>query len=292
MKHEIPGRVSVVEGSGELPMVWVKTDWSVAEIYLHGAHVATFQEKDKPSLLFLSEESRFEENEPIRGGIPIILPWFGPKEGDVAHGFARVKSWDLKETKVEADGSVRVMLQLPDCPEIAKWATPFAAEYAVTVGKNLKLELTIANLSKERELVLEDCLHTYFEVGDIGAVTIAGLKGTEYLDKVEGFAKKTESADVIRIGSEVDRVYMDTTSEVQIRDEKLGRVIHVKKKGSNATVVWNPWIAKAKAMADFADEEYLTMVCVESGNVGKNKLTIGPGKSETMVVELVTEELK
>ncbi len=66
-------------------------------------------------------------------------------------------------------------------------------------------------------------------------------------------------------------------------------MIRVKKEGSKATVVWNPWIAKAKAMADFADEEYLTMICVESGNVGKNRLVIAPGKSETMKVELSTE---
>ena len=276
-KFEIPGRVSVVEGSGELPMLWVKTEWSVAEIYLHGAHVATFQEKDKPSLLFLSEESRFQEGEPIRGGIPVILPWFGPKEGDVAHGFARVQNWDLTDTKVTEDGSVRVALRLPDGPEMAKWGTPFAAEYAVTVGKTLKLELTITNLSKERELILEDCLHTYFTVGEIGAVTIAGLKGAEYLDKVEGLAKKTETNEVIQIGSEVDRVYMDTTSEVEIRDAKLGRVIRVKKEGSKSTVVWNPWIAKADAMSDFGNEEFQRMVCVESGNVGKNKLVIGAG---------------
>jgi glucose-6-phosphate 1-epimerase len=291
-KFEIPGRVSLVDGNGDLPMVWVSTDWGVAEIYLHGAHVASFQKKNEPPLLFLSEESRFEEGEPIRGGIPVILPWFGAKEGEKAHGFARVKNWELTDAKVAVDGSVRVALRLPDGPEMAKWATPFAAEYAVTVGKTLKLELTITNLSKERELVLEDCLHTYFTVGEIGAATIAGLKGVEYLDKVEGFAKKTETNDVIRIGSEVDRVYMDTTSEVEIRDAKLGRVIRVKKEGSKSTVVWNPWMAKADAMADFGDEEYLKMVCVEAGNVGKNKLVVGAGKSEMMRVELFSEVLK
>jgi D-hexose-6-phosphate mutarotase len=32
-------------------------------------------------------------------------------------------------------------------------------------------------------------------------------------------------------------------------------------------VVWNPWIEKAKGMADFDDEEYHNMVCVEVGSV-------------------------
>ena len=288
-KFELPGVLSLVSGSGNLPMLWVDTEWSVAEIYLHGAHVATFQRKNEPALLFLSEESEFTEGKAIRGGVPVILPWFGAREGDVAHGFARTKTWELKETKREADGSVRIVLRLADCPEIAKWPTPFAAEYTVTVGKSLKLELKIENVSKERELVLEDCLHTYFEVGDIGSVTVKGLKGVEYLDKVAGMAKKTETNEEIRITSEVDRVYMDTAGEVEVRDTKLKRLIRVKKSGSSAAVVWNPWIEKAKAMADFGDEEYLTMICVESGNVGKNKLTIAPGKSHTMRVELTTE---
>lgn len=33
-------------------------------------------------------------------------------------------------------------------------------------------------------------------------------------------------------------------------------------------VVWNPWIEKAKSMADFGpDEAYKNMICVEAGSV-------------------------
>jgi len=50
--------------------------------------------------------------------------------------------------------------------------------------------------------------------------------------------------------------------------------------------VWNPWIAKAQQMPDFGNEEYQNMVCVESGNVNVNKLTLAPGKSCTLNVTL------
>ncbi len=71
-KGEIPGRVTFLEGRGELPMVEISTGVSTAEVYRHGAHVTHFKKTDEPPLLFLSQCSRFAEGQPIRGGIPIV----------------------------------------------------------------------------------------------------------------------------------------------------------------------------------------------------------------------------
>jgi len=163
---------------------------------------------------------------------------------------------------------------------------PFSAEYLVTLRDTLSLRLTVTNKSTDRELAFEDCLHTYFNVGDINAVSITGLKGVSYLDKVENFARKTETADAIRISSEVDRVYMDTTGAVEIQDAKLRRKILIEKENSASTVVWNPWIAKAQQLPDFGNEEYQTMVCVESGNVGKNEIKLAPGIAASLSVKI------
>lgn len=285
MSTNATGKTSFVKGQGGLPMVRVETEISSAEIYLHGAHVTYFQKNGEAPLLWMSAQSKFEANSPIRGGVPVILPWFGPKEGAPAHGFARVKEWELKEISVSDDGSMTVHLKLPQCPEMAAF-TPFTANYFVTVGRKLELRLVLANTSSDKTLEIEDCLHTYFTVGDIASVKVSGLKGVNYLDKVGGMTERTETNDEITIASEVDRVYMDTTATVKIHDGKLRRTISVEKEGSASTVVWNPWIAKSKAMADFGDEEYHGMICVETGNVGKNKLAIAPGKTETMVARL------
>src|SRR5205814_8517421 len=75
------GRVTFLDGRGELPMLEISTAWSTAEIYLHGAHVTQFKKQDEPPLLFLSQCSRFAEKEPIRGGSPVIFLWFCPREG-------------------------------------------------------------------------------------------------------------------------------------------------------------------------------------------------------------------
>ncbi len=90
----------------------------------------------------------------------------------------------------------------------------------------------------------------------------------------------------------MDRAYLNTTHAVDIHDSSLGRTIRVEKSGSHSTVVWNPWIAKAKAMSDFGDDEYLRMVCVESGNVADNRLTLAPGKNASLKIKLSSAALK
>jgi D-hexose-6-phosphate mutarotase len=73
---------------------------------------------------------------------------------------------------------------------------------------------------------------------------------------------------------------------VAIIDPVLDRAIIVSKTGSKSTVVWNPWIAKSQRMPDFGDDEYLRMVCVESGNVSENSVTLAPGEEALLTVEV------
>jgi D-hexose-6-phosphate mutarotase len=290
-KPEALGRVTFLDGQGELPMLEISTAWSTAEIYLHGAHVTQFRKKDEPPLLFVSQCSRFNEGQPIRGGVPVIFPWFGPREGLGQHGFARVKTWDLKEFAPAPDGSVSVRFRLPDFPEASAFP-PFTADYIVTVNQSLTLQLVVTNQSKDAEFAFENCLHSYFEVGDVTAISIKGLNGLSYLDKVAGFVEKTEASNALRVASEVDRVYLDASGTVEIFDPRLGRKILVEKQGSASTVVWNPWITKARQMPDFGDEEYERMVCVESGNVASNSISLPPGGSSNLTVKLSSETLK
>jgi len=285
-----PGKVTFMDGCGDLPMLEVTTLWSTAEIYLHGAHVTHFRKQGEPPLLFLSQCSRFAEQQPIRGGIPVIFPWFGAREGMAQHGFARVKLWELKEFAPAPDGSVSLRLRLPDVPEGSSFP-PFTADYILTVNDALTLQLAVTNNSPDEILSFENCLHTYFEVGDITAVSIQGLKGASYLDKVAGFAQKTEMDDAIRFGSEIDRIYLNTSEPVEIIDTRIGRRIRIEKQGSLSTVVWNPWISKSQQMPDFGNEEYERMVCVESGNVASNMVKLPPGETSRLTVKLSTSML-
>lgn len=289
-RFEIPGRLVFQEGNGELVKMAITSDASTAEVYLHGAHVTGFQKKGEAPLLFLSQFSRYEARQPIRGGIPIIFPWFGPREGEQTHGFARTSEWCLHEATTVPEGGVSLRFGLPLQPE-AGFCPRFLANYVVTVTDRLTLELILTNVSPGQDCEVENCLHTYFQVGDIEAVSILGLEGAGYLDQMENFAPKTPSQAPLKIAAEVDRIYPDAASAVEIVDERLRRKIRVEKSGSLSTVVWNPWIAKAQRMPDFGNDEYRQMICVESGNVAQNRRVLPPGQSAVLKVILSTEPL-
>lgn len=53
------------------------------------------------------------------------------------------------------------------------------------------------------------------------------------------------------------------------------------KRGLPDAVVWNPWVAKAAAMADFGDDEYRTMLCIEPAVAGSGAVTLQPGAKWT-----------
>ena len=284
---EIPGRVLFSEGNGDLPKLVINTPWSTAEIYLHGAQITNFQITGQPPVLFMSQLSRFTDGRAIRGGIPIVFPWFGSREGESAHGFARIQTWELREVSQTSAGEIVLRLSLPDSPSAALFPK-FTAEYWVTVGKTLTARLVIANVSDGQDFTFEDCLHSYFHIGDIAAVSITGLKGIDYLDQTENFARKTERAEHIKVAQETDRIYLDTAGPVEIHDSNLGRRIRIEKSGSLSAVLWNPWVHKSEQMPDFGGEEFHHMVCVESGNVAHNRLTLPAGKSNTLKVEIGT----
>ena len=42
------------------------------------------------------------------------------------------------------------------------------------------------------------------------------------------------------------------------------------------TVIWNPWVEKAKEIQDFGDDEFPNLICVESGHVS-SPVTLMPG---------------
>lgn len=290
-EHEIPGSVAFAAGNGGQAKIVVTTRVSAAEIYLHGAHVTHFQKNGEPPLLFVSRKSHFAASRPIRGGVPICFPWFGNRDGDPSHGFARITEWQLVNTAATPDGAVTLNFALPQIPGHDAW-NHLRAEFIVTVADTLAMELITANDACGGKVEIENCLHTYFQVSDIDAISLIGLQGAPFDDFASGAngARRVENDPVLRITKETNRVYADSAGTVEIRDKNIRRTIRVEKSGSNSTVVWNPWTTQ-KLPDDFDPAEHKNMVCVESGNVKQNKISLAPGKTATLKVILSSRAL-
>jgi glucose-6-phosphate 1-epimerase len=122
---------------------------------------------------------------------------------------------------------------------------------------------------------LSQGLHTYFRVGAIGQVTVAGLDGARYIDKMDGSAEKVQEG-AVAITGEVDRIYTGISTPLAIEDRALGRRIDIMPTGSASAVVWNPWEATARSMADLGDDDYRVLLCVETTNAGPDVVDVAP----------------
>jgi glucose-6-phosphate 1-epimerase len=153
-----------------------------------------------------------------------------------------------------------------------------------SVGRSLGIEMEVR--AGEAPFSFEEAFHTYLVVGDVRQVRVDGLQNTEYIDKVDAFKRKTQPSEPIRITGETDRVYLNTRSSCAIQDPVLERTLIVEKENSSSTVIWNPWINKARAMSDFGDEEWPGMICVETANVGEGAIRLEAGQTHRMRAQL------
>jgi len=285
----LPDGTRLEKGPGGLDRLVLEAAEGEALLYLQGAHVAHFQPRGERPVLWMSASSRFEAGKALRGGVPICFPWFGPKAGAPEaplHGFARILPWAVKGVAREADGRLRATLELT-AEAAARGGFPreLALSLAVTVGRSLRMELTARNVDSA-PVTFEEALHSYFAVSDVRQVRLHGLEGIGYVDKTAAMARRPGERAPISITAETDRVYLGAKGTVTIEDPGWRRRIVVAKSGSATTVVWNPWVAKAKAMPDFGDEEWAGMVCVETANAMGDAVALAPGGSHVMAATL------
>lgn len=276
----LPGVLSICAGRGDLPLITVDNAFAHAEISAHAGQVLSFRPLNEPQdLLFVSRQASFAPGKAIKGGIPVCWPWFGPDpeaRGRPDHGFVRARPWKLLSTEAMVDGTTRLRLGISDDESTrALWPRAFALELEITIGETLGLVLTTHNPGP-LPMQITQGLHTYFSIGDVRQAQVLGLAGYDYIDKVGETARRTQSGP-INFDGPVNRIYLDTEDELIIDDPVFDRRIHIERGNSRSAVVWNPWIEQSRAMADFGDDEYPRMVCVETTNTADDAVEVAPG---------------
>jgi glucose-6-phosphate 1-epimerase len=293
----IPHVLVFAEGKGGLLCAQITTEACTATLYLQGSHLVHWQPAGQKPVLFLSDRSNYAPGKAIRGGVPVIFPWFGARTGartdGPMHGFARTQLWQVAFAAVSGKDLHLTLTLGPTDESRGLGYDHFRVAYELILGSTLTLRISVVNLDPEEQagtpMHFEEALHSYLAVGEPEHLRIYGLGQTEFLDKTDGFKRKKQTDDVLTLHEQTDRPYLNTTATVTVEDPDLGRRLVVAKQGSKTTVVWNPWSELAAKMSDFPAEGWRGMTCIETANAAENAVTLKPKEAHTMEAKISVE---
>jgi len=289
----IRDHISFHEDEPGMTQMRIVTPASSATIYLQGAHLTRFTPLHGNPIIYLSPKTALAPGKPIRGGIPVLFPWFGERwnktEFDAAHGttspmhgFARTTVWTVDRTHLEPTGEVIVVLSLhPDDTSRSFGYDHFSATLEFRIGAELHVALTVTNHGSE-PMQFEEGLHTYFAIGDVPAARLDGLRGSTYLDKRDNFVRKVQRETQFAFTRDVDQVHVHTSEPLTLHDPGNQRTIHIQKTGSQTTVIWNPWSVLTPNLPDLAEDSWQHFICAETVNAADDRITLAPGATHGM----------
>lgn len=285
---QLPAGVTEIPlGENGLRGLKVDTPLCSALLSFQGAHLLQFQATDKAPLLWLSEDAIFKAGKSARGGIPLCFPWFGtPLEKDKpAHGFARHRLWTLTAALRDGD-SVTLEFELQDdSSTLQLWPHAFRARQTLTLGRDIMLTLTVENRDT-KPFSFTFAQHSYFPTSDIGRTRVEGLQGHPYFDATQDWKICESEKGGIRFSAETDRVYEGASGHYRIVDEVQDRSILIASDDCRSAIVWNPWADKNTRLGDMGAEGWRRMLCVESGNTGRDAVTLAPGEEQAFTLRL------
>jgi glucose-6-phosphate 1-epimerase len=270
----------------------LRTTNGTAVVALHGATVISFIPSGGREVVFTSPTATIAGNKPIRGGIPLCGPWFGPHPHVATapvHGLLRQRLWRLD--RVESDGEhlvATLVLDLPAEPALG-WVHQARATATVTVGATLAVELTMRNTGST-PFLLSGALHSYWAVSDVRQARVEGLQDRAWIDFTPGGgALRRETAATVSLTGEAARFYR-SCDPVRLVDPGWNRALALRSWGAADTVVWNPWERSAAAMADMG-AAWSGFLCVEQANIPASGVMLPPAHSHHLGVEVAVETL-
>lgn len=264
---------------GEHELLEVQTEAATLVLSLSGAQVLSFVPQGQQDLLWWSSTSLCQQGKPIRGGIPLCWPNFADA-GEPFHGTARTRLWQLEHAQLLDVGA---SLSLVPVQQDEDKAVRLQLEF----GARLSVSLTTRNLD-EVPLSLTQALHSYLRVGDWRQISLHGLDGCLWLDKLAAGTERRQSG-ALHLAEAIDAIFQHQGA-VQIRDPQLQRLLTVRKAGSGSTVVWQP----GDNLANFKDvnaAEAAHFVCVEAANTLLDPVVLQPGQEWTLQTVLEVEGL-
>lgn len=284
----------------ELAILQVRHPLFHADIAYQGAQLLSFtpQIADNPtSWLWLSPTAEYQTGQSIRGGIPICWPWFGDAtknpplvqqtinniEQAPAHGFVRTIPWQLIEHQC-SDTQVQLHWQ-PDIQAHASlWPHDCQLRLTMTLSAN-SLDLSLSTQAGLTPVAISQALHTYLPCDDIHNTTVSSQQISHYIDALDHWKIK-ETDKAIKFTAETDRIYFSEPAQALTFTCQSPAANFQLCSNSASAVVWNPWIDKSQRLSQFSDDDYQTMLCVETANVMQDCVELNPGERHTLTMTL------
>ncbi|WP_018296089.1 hypothetical protein [Corynebacterium lubricantis] len=230
-----------------------------------GAHI-TSAPHPTGNLLFVSSKAILDGSAPIRGGIPIVAPWFATFLGDEQHGWARTSTW-------EVDGQRATLTR-------DHLALDFEVE---EVDDGYRFALSVTNEGDtNREIQL--AFHPYFEVSAVADVEVTGIERTKIWDRVRH--DKFNQQGPFTFSGLTDQISMEPR-EVTFTDAK--RQITITPEGTDCTILWNPGADAGARIDDLGEGEWDQFVCVEPALLGKNHEGVELRSGETRTIAMTVK---
>ena len=287
----------------ELDAITITSPDYRAIILLQGAQLIHFSTSDDhENWLWVSEEAEYKKGDSVRGGVPICWPVFGQFDANpqavkdsfadcrfdlTQHGFARTQIFDLGHfNPLLVDRFLNHYASLTlNLPELENFRPKLNLQVKFLFSsKDFRISLVTSNLSEET-VNFSQALHTYLPTTDIEKATITGFDQVTYTDTLDGWITKTQQGDVT-FSESVDRIYHGAPL-LCARTHVSAGVPYISSRGSNSTVVWNPWHTKAHEISQFAADDYKKMLCIETANAHMDAVTLKPGESHELSVEIM-----
>lgn len=235
-------------------------DGSRATLSVNGAQVLSFIPAGSDvDVLFVSPNAVLDvAGTPVRGGIPVCWPCFGPSPTVGQHGFARKSVWKLLGQSTSA-----VTMSLDsDSIKAANWPFQWELRLCTSIESGALVQVLTASNKSKVPITFTTCFHNYFAVDDVNSTTVLGLGPGMFIDKPSGGSMQWDMASTTSLSGEVDRVYLSPPERtIRIAGASGGRVVCVTLDDCMDCTLWQPGSERAAQISDL--KAHHGFVCVE-----------------------------
>ena len=260
--REFPPGVTHIQDPGGRDALQLEGPGGRVVVALTGAQVLSWY-TGRGDVLWTASHPQFQDGKPVRGGVPLVFPWFNRHPTDEqlpAHGFARNTEWKIAAMR---EGPAIVLATQDNDATRKMWPHAFRLEFAVELSDALRLALTIENKGEEA-FRCEQAMHSYWHVGDIQQASVHGLEGVPFTEHASEGEPDWDPAAPLRFRAETDRVFQGTPDDITLQAPKLERTVKLHSENARSTIVWNPWPAKTARLSQMDLDDWQHFCCIET----------------------------